>query len=334
MKIELFDARALHPLVRYLEQNGADSQSVLDTVRIPQQIIVEGGWVSKKQAYDFALEVVRHAGTEEAVFAAYQDFDLSDLGPIATAMQSCKTVKDALETAARLGAIAYEGSSYFLQVRGDVTWFCFSETQFISNGQQYVDDLTVTIFWHLIQSATNQNWQPDQIIFSGRAQDRHRAMLPLQECATVPRSSFSGLAFPTDFLRQRVAWSPPAVALDESSAWRFGPDGSVAIVETLHRVLESQFRMDNLPTLYQLARVCGCSPTTLKNMLRSSGTTYTNVLDRLRFDSACDLLAVPQASIREIAHELGYSTTSNFVRSFRRMTNMTPGQYRRREFDL
>ncbi|QDV55882.1 AraC family transcriptional regulator [Rosistilla oblonga] len=334
MKIELFDARALRPLVRYLEKNGADSQAVLDTVRIPQQLTVDGGWVSKKQAYDFALEVVRHAGSEGAVFAAYHDFELCDLGPIATAMQSCKTVKDALETAARLGSIAYEGSSYGLRVCGNVTWYCYSETQFISNGQQYVDDMTLTIFWHLIRNATELDWQPKQITFAGRAQDRHRAMPSLQECAAVPRGNYSGLAFPTDFLSQRVAWSPPAVALDESDAWRFGPDGSVAIVETLHRVLESQFHLDNLPTLHQLARVCGCSPSTLKNMLRSSGTTYINVLDRLRFDNACELLAVPQATIREIAHELGYSTTSNFVRSFRRMTNMTPGQYRRREFDL
>jgi AraC-like DNA-binding protein len=57
--------------------------------------------------------------------------------------------------------------------------------------------------------------------------------------------------------------------------------------------------------------------------------TYGGMLDRLRFDTACEMLAIPQMTVKEIAHELGYSGTNNFVRSFRRMTGDTPGGYRR-----
>jgi AraC-like DNA-binding protein len=43
------------------------------------------------------------------------------------------------------------------------------------------------------------------------------------------------------------------------------------------------------------------------------------------------MLSIPQLSVKEIAHELGYSGTNNFVRGFRRMTGMSPGEYRRQQ---
>ena len=71
------------------------------------------------------------------------------------------------------------------------------------------------------------------------------------------------------------------------------------------------------------------SPATLKRQLASAGTTYSKLLDRIRFGMACEMLSVPHMTVGEIANELGYSGTNNFVRSFRRMTGTTPGQYRR-----
>jgi AraC-like DNA-binding protein len=94
-------------------------------------------------------------------------------------------------------------------------------------------------------------------------------------------------------------------------------------------LVASRFTYRDLPTLDQVAKMVDVSPTTLKRQLASAGTTYTGLLDRLRFEIACEMLSIPEMSIKEIAHELCYSGTNNFVRSFRRMTGMSPGQYRR-----
>ena len=77
--------------------------------------------------------------------------------------------------------------------------------------------------------------------------------------------------------------------------------------------------------------VVAVSPATLKRQLSAAGTTYSKLLDRIRFDAACEMLSIPQMTVKEISHELGYSGTNNFVRSFRRMTGMTPGQYRQQQ---
>ncbi len=72
----------------------------------------------------------------------------------------------------------------------------------------------------------------------------------------------------------------------------------------------------------------GVSLATLKRGLASAGTTYTGLLDRMRFDAACEMLKQSNMSVKEIARDLGYSGTSNFVRSFRRMTGVPPKQYK------
>ena len=87
-----------------------------------EELVAAGGWISKKQAYDFTFDVVQRSRCQGAVFAAYLQFELRHLGPIETAMRSCKTVKESLEVSARLGSAAYEGNEYFLRIDGDTAW--------------------------------------------------------------------------------------------------------------------------------------------------------------------------------------------------------------------
>ena len=46
------------------------------------------------------------------------------------------------------------------------------------------------------------------------------------------------------------------------------------------------------------------------------------------FELAAELLENSDLSVNEIARELGYSTTSNFIRAFQRMSGLTPSKYR------
>lgn len=332
MRIELFDARPLTPLVHFLDRNGIASQPLLDRARIPGELLSIGGWVSKKQAYDFTFECVQRAQSPAVVYAAYEsDFHFEHMGPIADAMQFCKTVKESLELGARLGSIAYEGSEYFLTSDRETTWFCFRDRNIVSAGHTYIHDMTLGAYCHLIREFADPEWFPKRMLTQGEVVNRHTVVGRFQDCEARFHPDYSALGFPTEFLSRRLPKQEHAVDFDEAEAWQFGPDGSAPIVDILYRLLASRFRFRNLPTLDSVALMVGVSPATLKRKLYSAGLSYRNVLDRLRFDEACEMLAIPQVSEREIAHELGYSGTNNFVRSFRRMTGMTPGQYRRRE---
>lgn len=319
----------LSPLIAFLDRNGARSSSFLDRAWIPGELVAEGGWITKKQAYDFTFDVVERTRCEEAVFAAYLQFELRHLGPIEAAMRSCKTVKESLEVGARLGSAAYEGNEYFLRIDGDTTWFCYREPRVVSKGQKFIPDMTLTVYYRLIRALINEDWRPERILLHGELTERHRTIDNFEECRVSSHPDCTALGFPTEFLSRRLPQQPVESASDDCGAWLSGPEGSVPIVDSLHRLVASRFPYRKLPTLEQVALMVGVSTATLKRGLGSAGMTYGRLLDRLRFDAACQMLSIPHVGVKEIAYELGYSGTNNFVRGFRRMTGMTPGEYRR-----
>ena len=66
----------------------------------------------------------------------------------------------------------------------------------------------------------------------------------------------------------------------------------------------------------------------LYRSLREEGTSYRQIIERVRYKLAVDLLANSTESILDIARLLGYSTTGNFTRAFQRMSGLPPTKYR------
>ncbi|MFG0289401.1 MAG: helix-turn-helix domain-containing protein [Rhodopirellula sp. JB044] len=327
MSIELFDARMLAPLVQFLQRHGMRAESFLYRARIAPELVETGGWIGKKQAYDFTFDVVKKTGCRDAVYLAYLDFDLSHLGPVAMALSACKTVKESLEVGLRLGSVAYEGNEYFLHIEGDTSWICYREPRVASAGQTFINDMTLTVYTNLIRTLVNDDWRPKQLLIRKEHNDRHREVSIFEGCEAGRHSDLTALAFPTEFLSRRL---PQAIVAETAChAWQFGPEDSGPTVERLHRLLKSCLANCELPTLDEVAGMVDASPATLKRRLREGGTTYNGLLDRIRFDSACKMLADPSVKVEEVARQLGYSGANNFVRSFRRMTGTTPEKYRR-----
>jgi len=83
------------------------------------------------------------------------------------------------------------------------------------------------------------------------------------------------------------------------------------------------------PTLEQVAAQIGISPSTLKRGLARSRTSYSELLDQVRYRMARRLLTETDLPLRDIAVEVGYTDPGNFSRAFRRITGLSPGELRR-----
>jgi len=78
-----------------------------------------------------------------------------------------------------------------------------------------------------------------------------------------------------------------------------------------------------------VARKIGLSGQGLYRALRAEGTTFEELLARLRHSFARGYLANGRASLSEIAYLLGYSDVSSFSRAFKRNEGVSPGAWRR-----
>jgi AraC family transcriptional regulator len=89
-------------------------------------------------------------------------------------------------------------------------------------------------------------------------------------------------------------------------------------------------RRTDLPTLRELAELCGVHPVSLARAFRKHhGCTVGEYLRRLRVEQATERLASSDDSLSAIALEVGFADFSHFARVFKRETGTTPGRFRR-----
>ena len=79
----------------------------------------------------------------------------------------------------------------------------------------------------------------------------------------------------------------------------------------------------------EVAGAFGMNRRTLARRLQVSGTTFREVLDEARFDTARGLLHGSAASLTDIALKLGYADATAFTRAFRRWSGSSPAAWRR-----
>ena len=73
----------------------------------------------------------------------------------------------------------------------------------------------------------------------------------------------------------------------------------------------------------------GTSVRTLSRRLAAEHSTYGTLLDDVRFGVASRILQEDRAMVRDAASAVGFSDHGDFTRMFKRVSGVTPAEYRR-----
>lgn len=71
------------------------------------------------------------------------------------------------------------------------------------------------------------------------------------------------------------------------------------------------------------------SDRTLKRQLSREGTTFSTIVEEIRYRHATALLSRTDFTLDQIAEQLGYSDLTNFSRAFKRWSGRSPSQWRK-----
>lgn len=90
-----------------------------------------------------------------------------------------------------------------------------------------------------------------------------------------------------------------------------------------------QKNLDRPPTLKELAKKVGMSPSKLKTIFpKALGLPPYEYLRKLRMEKAMALLTEKRMKVTDVAMEVGYSNISHFAKSFHKEFNINPSQVR------
>jgi AraC-like DNA-binding protein len=87
--------------------------------------------------------------------------------------------------------------------------------------------------------------------------------------------------------------------------------------------------LENSLSLHSIAEHLNMSPSYLSvSFKKHSGQTISDYILRARVEHAKSLLADHRLTITDIAQQVGYANNIGFIRAFKRLEGITPGQYR------
>ena len=90
-------------------------------------------------------------------------------------------------------------------------------------------------------------------------------------------------------------------------------------------------KMDDPPTIAQLARIAGINEFKLKAGFKALfGSTIYEYLRAIRLEKAYTLIRNGEMSVSEVAYHVGYNKPSHFSRLFRDCYGINPGQVKKK----
>ncbi|MBI5592631.1 MAG: AraC family transcriptional regulator ligand-binding domain-containing protein [Deltaproteobacteria bacterium] len=139
------------------------------------------------------------------------------------------------------------------------------------------------------------------------------------------------IIFDSGVLSQPVIRSQQDVStfLRSSAGWFLLNPETHPYTRLVRQKLLTKDLTNGFPNFDELARTLNISHQHLWRKLNYEGTSYRQIKNQLRRDSAIHFLMNTQLNISEIAYRVGYAAERPFYRMFTQWTGISPGEYRR-----
>jgi AraC-like DNA-binding protein len=334
LNIPVVRAQHLIHYIGVLRESGAPVERALECSRLP--VFVEqtpDAYVSLPRALDWVWRCSHEVGIMELGFLAGRAATLSTLHPdVQRAVIGAPT--GLLRIEALSNHVHRENSAVKIDIRRegvDRRVVCealgFQNSPFVG----FVEWKVIAGIIDTVRSAAGPAWCPAEITFVSRGRPSDAALEAYGNTRILtgqPRASV--LVAAADLARpciDRRSTSdtvndppmPPPTSSDLDDPWDF---------VTALRALIRPYLAQGHPNLSLVAEILGMSERTLQRRLAQSGATYSDIVQEARFSIASDLMADSDMNIADIALAAGYENAPHFSRAFKRLTGMTPRDYR------
>jgi AraC-like DNA-binding protein len=209
---------------------------------------------------------------------------------------------------------------------------CFEYSFFFPalEGAHYISDAAIGLSLSMLRALCGPAWLPGEISLARPQPRQPRVWRRLARAPVWFGAERNLIVFPARWLDQRVERADPAlrqILMDKLVDLEARSRNSD--VERIGAIVRSGI-LANEASLPVVASQLAISPATLKRRLAVAGTSFSKLVDKVRFDLACQLLRDSNANIAQIAEVLGYGHTSTFSRAFSRWAKTSPREWRRR----
>jgi AraC-like DNA-binding protein len=310
-----------------IRQLGGDPVSILKSIGLaPDSLDGPGQSIPYIALGELLVEAAARTECPHFGLLCGRAWHLSDLGVAGEIVRNSSRVDFALRALTVHRHLDGEGDLAFLLHRGGVVDLVFAIYHPDVVGANQIYDTLMAAGYNFIRELCGASWVPSEVFFSHAKPPnvepyRHFFKAPLRF-----NSEICALRFSADWMDRPVQAAEPArLRIAETQAGTAGRGDLLPQVYRTSRALLLRGRSSG----DDVAQLLAMHRRTLNRRLAAQGVTFHEVLDRVRFKVARELLADTDLVMDDIAASLAYASVSPFVRSFRRWSGTTPGQWRR-----
>ena len=318
--------RLAHPLAfaAFLEHIGAPVDGYFRRQGLPYLLKDPNAYVPLSRAWGLFEDTVRREGEDLAWHVGQFTGDQNMSAGLLHKLRSAPTLYQALQRIIRL--INSEASHLHLGIIEGRHQILFYSTGYYSHKDQPGFDCSqayqLEVYIALTREFAGKRWQPQQMGICGSSvPDVVGQHFP--DCRIQLEQPFSYFAIPRSCLHLPARTKPAAA----------GDRAPITLTEDLNyaetlALLIRPYLSQGYPSIRFAASLADTSERTLSRRLSQCGTNYQSLVDELRFDLARNLLLESDALIRDISAASGFSDQANFSRHFRRLSGISPRQFR------
>lgn len=208
-----------------------------------------------------------------------------------------------------------------LEIFGPNTKFSVKIIEAQSEGKLICETIDIMRILDALTLVGGKYFIPKEIGITGKNAKNLETILPKGNYTLKTNQEESWVLFNTSLLNQKIPNILDVTSLDSIIKSTISQSFKVEMI------LDS-FKVGNIPNMDDLAIMFNISRRTLERMLRKEGSSFSIIKQKYLQRKSIDLLINPYLSINEIAQNLNYSNSQNFIRVFKKWTGYSPQSYR------
>jgi AraC-like DNA-binding protein len=318
--------------LHYLDRDGIDTEPLLRKAQLSRSQLTDDPAGISFGAQNRFLELAA-LETNNCLLGLHvaAEMDLRDAGILFYLAASSATVADALERLERYAGAASEAVCLDISRQKDETVLTARPVVPVDQPCRQFSEFIALAVLRILHRLTNRDFAPRRVTFAHSRSSELRAVHRILRCPAEFSQTADSWVFPQSVMELPISSGDSRLVqileahAEDLLSERRAAVGLRGLVESqLHGMLAS-----GKVTITAVAQQLGMSPRSFTRHLAEEGTSFGEILDRVRHRLALRYLEDRHISLQQIAWLLGYSEIGAFNHAFKRWTGTSPGRARK-----
>lgn len=329
MEIATVPAHYVRTLLRSAQRNGLDRERILGDIDISADLLTQEKARVPTASFVTLCAYLTEQLQDENCGMMKQPTRIGSFAMMCNACINCPDLGQFLQRCTEFHAMVNDCMVIELLRDGDIASYSISPRPGLVDEDDLIIMILLSITHRLASWAIGQTVALDSVAISrerpGYAHEYNFLfMAPVQFAQNTNSIRFSANYLDMPIRRDHHELEQ----FLNQSAMRLmsNPDLDNSLVSRIRSIIKHDVD-GNFPEFERVADKLHLTTATLRRRLRSEGSSYQQLKDDIRRDTAIHLLSRGTASMEQVAESVGFSEPTSFFRAFKRWTGVTPRAY-------